>query len=62
VSTYGQGSGRTRDGLADFMGISRIHQDKHWLSEVSGGATRGYIEGRTVTRVSGWAEGAARAT
>jgi hypothetical protein len=44
------------------MGISRIHQDKHWLSEVFGGATLDYIEDRTVTRVSGWAEGAARAT
>jgi hypothetical protein len=32
--------------------VSRIHQDKHWLSDVVAGATLGYIAGRTVVRVN----------
>ncbi len=38
--------------LAGLMGLSRIEQDKHWLSDVVGGATLGYIAGRTVVRVN----------
>ncbi len=38
--------------LAGLMGLSRIEQDKHWLSDVVGGASLGYIAGRTVVRVN----------
>jgi membrane-associated phospholipid phosphatase len=38
--------------LAGFMGLSRIEQDKHWLSDVVAGAGLGYIAGRTVVRVN----------
>jgi membrane-associated phospholipid phosphatase len=36
--------------LAGVMGASRINQDKHWFSDVVGGAALGYIVGRTVVR------------
>jgi membrane-associated phospholipid phosphatase len=39
--------------LAGLMGVSRIHEDKHWLSDVVAGAALGYVVGRTVTRVNG---------
>jgi membrane-associated phospholipid phosphatase len=39
--------------LAGLMGASRINQDKHWFSDVVGGAALGYIVGRTVVRVNG---------
>jgi len=39
--------------LAGVMGASRLEQDKHWLSDVVGGAALGYIVGRTVVRVNG---------
>jgi membrane-associated phospholipid phosphatase len=39
--------------LAGLMGVSRIHQDKHWLSDVVAGAALGAIVGRTVVRVNG---------
>jgi membrane-associated phospholipid phosphatase len=38
--------------LAGVMGASRLHQDKHWLSDVVAGATLGYIVGRAVVRVN----------
>jgi membrane-associated phospholipid phosphatase len=38
--------------VAGLMGASRLHQDKHWLSDVVAGATLGYIAGRTVVRVN----------
>ncbi len=38
--------------LAGVMGVSRIHEDKHWLSDVVAGAGLGYIVGRTVVRVN----------
>ncbi len=38
--------------LAGMMGVSRIHEDKHWLSDVVAGAGLGYIVGRTVVRVN----------
>ncbi len=39
--------------LAGVVGASRLHQDKHWLSDVVAGATLGYIVGTTVVRVNG---------
>jgi membrane-associated phospholipid phosphatase len=36
--------------VAGFVGFSRIEKNKHWLSDVVGGATQGYIVGSTVTR------------
>lgn len=59
---YGWKIGVPAYGLAGLMGISRIHQDKHWLSDVVAGATLGYISGRTVTRVNGQSERVLRAT
>ena len=50
---YGWKIGIPAYGLAGLMGVSRIHEDKHWLSDVVAGATLGYIAGRTVTRVNG---------
>ena len=38
--------------LAGLMGVSRIHQDKHWLSDVVAGAALGTIVGRTVARLN----------
>lgn len=39
--------------VAGLVGVSRLHQDKHWLSDVMAGATLGYVVGRTVVRVNG---------
>jgi membrane-associated phospholipid phosphatase len=58
---YGWKIGIPAYGLAGLMGVSRIHEDKHWLSDVVAGATLGYIAGRTVTRVNGQVERVARA-
>jgi len=49
---YGWKIGVPAYALAGLMGVSRIHQDKHWLSDVVAGATLGYIAGRTVVRVN----------
>jgi membrane-associated phospholipid phosphatase len=38
--------------LAGVMGASRIHEDKHWLSDVVAGAALGWVVGRTVVRVN----------
>ena len=38
--------------FAGTMGVSRLRQNKHWLSDVMAGATLGYIVGRTVVRVN----------
>jgi membrane-associated phospholipid phosphatase len=50
---YGWKVGAPAYALAGLMGLSRIHQDKHWLSDVVAGAAVGYIAGRTVVRVNG---------
>jgi membrane-associated phospholipid phosphatase len=34
--------------LATIVGISRIYDDKHWASDVFGGAVLGYAIGRLV--------------
>jgi membrane-associated phospholipid phosphatase len=39
--------------LAGLMGVSRLNEDRHWLSDVVAGATIGYVVGRTVARVNG---------
>lgn len=39
--------------VAGLVGASRLHQDKHYLSDVMAGATLGYLVGRTVVRVNG---------
>jgi membrane-associated phospholipid phosphatase len=39
--------------LAGVVGASRLHQDKHWLSDVMAGGALGYLVGRTVVRVNG---------
>jgi membrane-associated phospholipid phosphatase len=38
--------------LAGLMGASRLHQDKHWLSDVVAGGALGFVVGRTVVRVN----------
>lgn len=49
---YGWKVGVPAYALAAVVGASRIQQDKHYLSDVVGGATLGYIVGRTVVRVN----------
>lgn len=34
---------------ATLAGVSRIHDNKHWLSDVAGGATLGYLAGKFVS-------------
>ena len=58
---YGWKIGVPAYALAGLMGVSRIHQDKHWLSDVVAGATLGYIAGRTVVRVNNRGTGGAHA-
>ena len=36
--------------VATYVAMSRLHENRHWLSDVVGGATLGLIVGRTVTR------------
>jgi membrane-associated phospholipid phosphatase len=49
---YGWKVGVPAYALAGLMGASRIHEDKHWLSDVVAGAALGYIAGRTVVRAN----------
>jgi membrane-associated phospholipid phosphatase len=49
---YGWKVGVPAYALAGLMGVSRIHEDKHWLSDVVAGAALGYVVGRTVVRVN----------
>jgi hypothetical protein len=57
---YGWKIGVPAYALATAVGLSRIQQDKHYLSDVVGGATLGYIVGRTVVRVNSRPPGASR--
>lgn len=59
---YGWKVGVPAYALATVVGLSRIQQDKHYLSDVVGGATLGYIVGRTVVRVNSQSPGAVRST
>ena len=49
---YGWKIGVPAYALAGLMGVSRINEDKHWLSDVVAGAGLGWIVGRTVVRVN----------
>jgi membrane-associated phospholipid phosphatase len=57
---YGWKVGVPAYALAGLMGVSRIHEDKHWLSDVVAGAALGYVVGRTVVRVNSRGIDAAR--
>jgi membrane-associated phospholipid phosphatase len=50
---YGWKVGLPAYALATGIGLSRIEQDRHHLSDVVAGATLGFIVGRTVTRRDG---------
>ena len=39
--------------VASVIGLSRVQENKHWLSDVVGGAALGYLSGRAVVRVNG---------
>ncbi len=50
---YGWKLGVPLYALAAGIGLSRIEQDRHHLSDVIAGATLGFVVGRTVTRLDG---------
>jgi len=50
---YGWKAGLPAYSLASLVGVSRLQRNKHYLSDVLGGATLGYIVARTVVRVNG---------
>jgi membrane-associated phospholipid phosphatase len=50
---YGPKVGVPMYALAVGVGLSRIEQDRHHLSDVIAGATIGFLVGRTVTRLDG---------
>jgi membrane-associated phospholipid phosphatase len=50
---YGWKVGIVAYGLAATVGVSRLRQNAHYLSDVVGGATLGHIVGRTVVRMNG---------
>jgi membrane-associated phospholipid phosphatase len=52
---YGWKVGVPMYALAAGIGLSRVEQDRHHLSDVIAGATLGIIVGRTVTRLDGQA-------
>ena len=39
--------------FASAVAVSRLQRNKHWLSDVVGGAALGYVVGRSVVRVNG---------
>jgi membrane-associated phospholipid phosphatase len=49
---YGWKVGVAAYGVAGLVGLSRLRQNAHFLSDVVGGATLGYVVGRTVVRVN----------
>ena len=50
---YGWKLGVPLYALATGIGLSRVEQDSHHLSDVIAGATLGFVVGRTVTRLDG---------
>lgn len=40
--------------LASCVGLSRIHDNKHWASDVLTGALTGYLTGRLISRKNNW--------
>jgi hypothetical protein len=45
---YGWKAGILGYGVASFVGIARLRENKHWASDVTAGATLGYIVGSSV--------------
>jgi len=50
---YGWKAGILGYGVASFIGIARVRENKHWASDVTAGATLGYIVGNSVCRRTG---------
>ena len=50
---YGWKIGAPAYALAGIVGVSRLQQNKHYLSDVVMGGALGYIVGRTIVRVNG---------
>jgi membrane-associated phospholipid phosphatase len=50
---YGWKAGILSYGVASFIGIARVRDNKHWASDVTAGATLGYIVGSSVCRRTG---------
>ncbi|RMF10379.1 MAG: phosphatase PAP2 family protein [Candidatus Neomarinimicrobiota bacterium] len=48
--TWGHGIGAVAYGMAGVVGLSRIHDNKHYLSDVVAGATLGTLIGRAFVR------------
>jgi len=50
---YGWKAGILGYGVASFISIARLRENKHWASDVTAGATLGYIVGSSVCRRTG---------
>jgi hypothetical protein len=50
---YGWKAGILGYGVASFISIARLRDNKHWASDVTAGATLGYIVGSSVSRRTG---------
>lgn len=50
---YGKKAGAIAYGVASLFSASRLKKDRHWLSDVVGGAALGYIVGRDVSLNTG---------
>ncbi len=51
--SYGRKAGIIGYSAATFISFSRIRENKHWASDVAGGAALGYIVGSSVSRRGG---------
>ena len=47
---YGWKAGMLGYGVASFISIARVRDNKHWASDVAAGATLGYLVGSSVSR------------
>jgi hypothetical protein len=50
---YGWKAGILGYGVASFISVARLRDNKHWASDVTAGATLGYIVGSSVSRRTG---------
>ncbi len=50
---YGTKAGLIGYSAATFIALSRVREDKHWASDLTAGATIGYIVGSSVSRRTG---------
>ena len=50
---YGWKAGILGYGVASFISVARMRDNKHWASDVTAGATLGYIVGSSVSRRTG---------